>query len=198
MEELEDEKRLYIVAGCNGAGKTTASYSILPDILKCHDFINADEIARGLSPLNPDKSKIMAAKLMLQKIDAHLKDGINFAIETTLATKSYKNVVKRAHLKGYKVILMFFYLNSDELAIQRVKIRVSEGGHNIPTDVIVRRYHRGLKNFFNLFDDLVDEWMLINNSGNPYQVIASKTMGEKQIFIPDLWQKLSDEYFFNF
>ena len=121
-------KQLYIIAGCNGAGKTTASFTILPDILECKEFINADEIARGLSPFQPDKVGIEAGRIMLHRIQELLVQGKTFAFETTLATKSYKNTIKQTQSLGYTVTLVFFSLDSIELAIDRVKTRVLEGG----------------------------------------------------------------------
>lgn len=140
------EKNLYIIAGCNGAGKTTASFTILPDILDCKEFVNADEIARGLSPFQPDKVSFEAGRIMLNRIENLFQDNQSFAFETTLATKSYKNKIIEAKQNGYEVTLLFFWLNNIDLAIERVATRVQEGGHNIPTDVIIRRYKRGIIN----------------------------------------------------
>lgn len=166
-------KTLYIIAGCNGAGKTTASYTVLPEIWKCREFVNADEIAKGLSPFNPESVAIEAGKLMLLRIN-HLLDGEeSFSIETTLATRSYVNLIERAHKKGFSVNLLFFWLSSPEAAIERVAKRVSEGGHNIPRETIVRRYHLGIENFFKLFKDRVDNWTLVNNTVNPRVIIAN-------------------------
>lgn len=157
-------KNLYIIAGCNGAGKTTASMSILPEVLHCKEFINADEIARGLSPFNVDSVSLEAGRLMLKRIDDLLEAEKTFAIETTLTTKSYVQLVKQAQKKGYKVNLLFFWLNSVELAKERVKQRVAEGGHNIPEDVIERRYTNGIKNLFDLFIPIVDCFSIYDNS----------------------------------
>ncbi|MFN8415067.1 MAG: zeta toxin family protein [Cytophagaceae bacterium] len=137
---------LYIIAGCNGAGKTTASFTVLPEILDCREFINADEIARGLSPFQPEKVAIQAGRIMLNRMNELLQNKVEFAFETTLSTRSYIQFIKRAHEEGYNVILIFFWLNTVDLAKERVKIRVSEGGHNIPEEVIERRYQLGLKN----------------------------------------------------
>lgn len=155
--------KLFIIAGCNGAGKTTASYSVLPELLGCKEFVNADEIARGLSPFNPESVAIEAGKLMLQRIKLLMIERKTFAIETTLATKSYTNTIKKAKELGYTVILLFFWLPSPEMAAERVVKRVSEGGHDIPTDVIYRRYWGGLQNFFTIFAPIVDSWMFYNN-----------------------------------
>ena len=143
--------KLYIIAGCNGAGKTTASFTVLPEMLDCQEYINADEIARGLSPFNPDKSAIEAGKIMLKKIDHFLKNKIDFSIETTLATRSYTNIIEKSRLLGYEITLVFFWLDSVQLAIERVLTRVTEGGHGIPEETIVRRYYSGLKNLFELY-----------------------------------------------
>lgn len=163
---------LYVIAGCNGAGKTTASLTVLPEMLDCDEFINADEIARGLSPLNPDKAAIEAGRIMLKKIDKLIFSRQDFAFETTLATKSYVNTIAKARGDGYNVTMVFFLLDSPELAIERVKNRVSEGGHNIPEPVIRRRYDAGIKNLFRLYIPICDYWMLFDNSRLPSSLIA--------------------------
>ncbi|PWD97737.1 zeta toxin family protein [Marinilabilia rubra] len=163
---------LYIIAGCNGAGKTTASFTVLPEMLNCEDFVNADEIARGLSPLKPENAAIEAGRIMLQKIDNFIEQGKDFAFETTLATRSYINTIRKAQKKGYGVTLLFFWLDSTDLAIERVKARVSEGGHNIPSNIIVRRYFNGLKNLFNLYIPQTDYWMVFDNSNMAAALIA--------------------------
>ncbi len=165
---------LYIISGCNGAGKTTASFTILPEILNCKEFVNADEIAKGLSPFQPEKVSIEAGRLMLNRIKELLFQGKTFAFETTLSTKSYKNTVKEAQENGYEVILLFFWLQSIELAVERVKQRVIEGGHNIEPNVIVRRYNNGIKNLFDIYLPIVNKAMIFDNSDNIYQLIAEK------------------------
>lgn len=166
-------KTLYIISGCNGAGKTTASLTILPEIWKCREFINADEIAKGLSPFNPEGVAIEAGRLMLRRIDQLLNEGVSFSIETTLSTKSYVKLVHKAHELGYLVQLLFFWLDTPEVAISRVAKRVSEGGHNIPRDVIIRRYHAGIENLIKLFIPIVDYWAIYNNTNNPRIKVAS-------------------------
>jgi predicted ABC-type ATPase len=188
-------KKLYIIAGCNGAGKTTASYTILPEILKCKEFVNADEIARGLSPFQPEKAGIEAGKLMLKRIQSLLAAGVSFAFETTLATRSYVHLIQKAKALGYQVTCLFFYLNSEELAIFRVKTRVKEGGHNIAVETIKRRYKNGLKNFFNLFLPVVDSWIFINNSGNDYELIAEGDFEEEKVFNNNLWNKIKGNFY---
>ena len=143
--------KLYIIAGCNGAGKTTASYAVLPEMLGCKEFVNADEIAKGLSPFNPESVAIEAGRLMLQRMDDLLSEGSDFAFETTLSTRSYVKFIERAQAKGYFVTLLYFWLPTPEQAIERVATRVREGGHNIPSDVIRRRYANGIKNLTALY-----------------------------------------------
>lgn len=161
------QKNLYIIGGCNGAGKTTASYTLLPEILDCKEFVNADEIARGLSPFNPKSMTLAAGKLMLKRIRELLGRDESFAIETTLATRSYVNLVRQAQQKDYTVTLVFFWLRTPELALQRIAERVKSGGHDIPTPTARRRYAAGIANLFNLYIPAVDCWMLYDNSVNP-------------------------------
>lgn len=166
------DKHLYIIAGCNGAGKTTASMTLLPKSLLVKEFVNADEIARGLSPFNPEGVAIEAGKLMLQRIDFLLEKEESFSIETTLATKSYLHLVHRAHQKGYVVHIIFFWLNTPEHAIIRVSERVRQGGHGIPIETIKRRYVRGISNLFKLYMKEVDIWSIYDNSEQPRECVA--------------------------
>ena len=174
-------KHLYIISGCHGAGKTTASYTVLPEILKVKEFVNADEIARGLSPFKPEGMAIEAGRLMLLRIDELLLKGWDFAIETTLATRSYSRLVQRAQAMGYTVHLMFFWLNSINLAEERVETRVQLGGHNIAKDVIKRRYHLGLHNLFEVFIPIVDEWMIVDNSDLPREMVAEGGIKKEEL-----------------
>ena len=103
---------LYIIAGCNGAGKTTASYAMFPEMLDCKEFINADEIAKGLSPFQPEKVAIEAGRIMLMRMNEMMRLQEDFAIETTLATKSYVNFIRRAQAEGYFVTLIYFWPSS--------------------------------------------------------------------------------------
>ena len=175
---------LYIIAGPNGAGKTTASYTLLPEMLNCINFVNADEIARGLSPFSPSIVDVQAARIMIQRTDELLEEKADFAIETTLATRSYVQLVKRAHDKGYKVHLLFFCLESPEQAIQRVAQRVKEGGHNVPEDVIRRRFQLGISNLLNLFIPICDSVHVWKNTLKA-QLIAEKQEGQQEMTILD-------------
>ena len=186
-------KNLYIISGCNGAGKTTASYTVLPEILDCKEFVNADEIARGLSPFNPESMAIEAGRLLLRRIEELLSRNETFSIETTLATKSYLNLVHRAQSKGYRVNVVFFWLRTPELAIQRVAERVQHGGHNIPEDIIRRRYVAGINNLFRLFIPEVDYWGIFDNSEQPRIKIASGSKGKGiDIFNEELYKKINE------
>lgn len=186
--------RLYIIAGPNGAGKTTASYTILPEIFDCKEFVNADEIARGISPFNYNDPAIQAGKIMLLRINELLDKRKTFAFETTLSTKSYINFIRKAKKSGYEVILIFLWLNSHDLAIKRVETRVKEGGHDIPLNIIVRRYDSGLKNLFQLYIPVVDKWMFVDNSGIKFRFIAQGTSKELILKDEKTWNNLKNKY----
>lgn len=181
----KQKPKLYIIAGCNGAGKTTASYTVLPEMLGCKEFVNADEIARGLSPFNPEGVAIQAGRLMIDRVLHLLKEGIDFAFETTLSTRSYVRLIERAQRRGYFVTLLFFSLPTPEQAIMRVASRVAQGGHNIPTDVIIRRFGAGLYNLFNLYTPIVDYWALYDNSTCPTRRIACGIKGKERLQVDD-------------
>ncbi len=168
------DKKLYIIAGCNGAGKTTASFTILPEILDCKEFVNADEIAKGLSPFQPEKVSFEAGRIMLNRINELLSENRNFAFETTLSTRSYKNKIAEAKEREYRVTLLFFWLQSIDLAKERVKTRVFEGGHNIEPKVIETRYLKGIKNLFNIYLPIVDGALIFDNSDGKHELIADK------------------------
>ena len=196
--------RLYIISGCNGAGKTTASYSLLPEMLGCKEFVNSDEFAKGLSPFDPSKASIQASRYMLLKIRYLLKRNQDFAVETTLATRTLLKIVKQAQAAGYTVTLLYFWLNSPELAVERVRARVEAGGHNIPEETIRRRYNTGIYYFFNLYSPICERWILADNSQIPFKVIAEGSKNEiltirneetyqKIKAISDEWQKMEEE-----
>ena len=191
------EKRLFIIGGCNGAGKTTASFNILPELLRCKEFVNADEIARGLSPFQPEKVALGAGKLMLRRIEELMSLGQDFSFETTLSTKSFTKTIEKAKEMGYYVTLIFFWLDSVELAKDRVRTRVREGGHNIPKEVIERRYTAGIKNLFNLYCNRVDFLFIYDNSSINSVLIAEKE-GDQEFIIHhtqsfDKLKMISDE-----
>ena len=185
---------IYVIAGCNGAGKTTASFTILPEMLDCKEFVNADEIAKGLSPFQPESVSFHAGRIMIERIDELLNSGVDFGFETTLTTLSYLNTIKLAKQKGYTINLLYFWLNDVNLAIERVKTRVSEGGHNIPEETIRRRYSRGIYNLTNKFTNLCDYWIVINNSSRPFTFVA-EGQGLLELKVHDtlVWQQIKNQ-----
>ena len=182
---------IYIIAGCNGAGKTTASFTVLPEMLDCKEFVNADEIAKGLSPFQPETVSFQAGRIMLARIVELIELEVDFAFETTLTTLSYRNTIELARQKGYKITLLFFWLNDVTLAIERVATRVAEGGHNIPENVIFRRYFKGLANLTHVFIDICDYWIVIENSISPYKFIAEGSLLlPATIYEHQIWNKI--------
>ena len=188
---------LFIIAGCNGAGKTTASFTILPEILKVREFVNADSIAAGLSPFNIESVAFEAGRTMLQRIQQLLEVKEDFAFETTLATRSYVSLIKKAKLKGYKITLLYFWLRSPEFAKQRVAKRVSKGGHNIPDEIVERRFYRGIANLLNLYIPIVDHWTVIDNMDVVPNIIArGSTKEDNTILNSELWSIFSKQSYF--
>ncbi len=179
---------LYVIAGCNGAGKTTTSYTVLPEMLNCKEFVNADEIARGLSPFQPETVSFQAGRIMLNRIKELLREGKDFGFETTLSTKSYVPLLKDAKGKGYTIVLIYFWLESVELAKRRVLERVNKGGHNVPSDIIERRYNRGLTNFFHLYQALAQRWIIYDNSkATPLPIAKGEGQTISYVYNPDIW-----------
>lgn len=159
------QPRVLIIAGPNGAGKTTFAREFLPNEAGCPAFINADLIAAGLAPFAPESAAIAAARLMLQELDRHFASRTSFAFETTLSGRGYLRLIDQWQASGYRVKLIFLQLDSPEEAIARVAQRVRQGGHDIPENVIRRRYAAGLENFRQYYAPRVDAWMLYDNSG---------------------------------
>ena len=184
---------LYIIAGCNGAGKTTASYSVLPEALECRTFVNADEIAKGLSPFQPETVAIQAGRIMLQRIDDLITRRKDFAFETTLSTKSYIQTIKKARENNYYVTLIYFWINSHQLAIERIRERVAAGGHHVPDDVVIRRYERGINNFLNLYHPICDYWLVVDNTVKPYEIIAKGKTDNISVKNNVLWNHIKQQ-----
>jgi len=179
---------IYIIAGCNGAGKTTCAFSILPDILESNEFVNADLIAKGISPFNESSVSFEAGRIMLTRIKELMFLKKDFVFETTLSTISYVKLIKEAKAHGYTIHLFYFWLKSYELAVKRVKRRVEKGGHNIPEDIIIRRYNKSLVNLNTHFLDLADGAIIFDNSENIAEIIAEKKNGELVIQKQESWQ----------
>lgn len=185
---------VFMIAGPNGAGKTSTAMALLPK-LHLLEFINADEIARGLSPLNPRSTALDAGKLMLKRIAYLTLQKQHFAFETTAAGKVHIKTLQQCHKAGYSTHLIFLYLTSPQLAMERVKTRVSRGGHNVPENDIIRRYNRGLKNLMQDYIHLVDNVKILDNSTGAFSPIAQKIDKTGwHIDQPEIWETLKEEY----
>ncbi len=182
--------RLFIISGCNGSGKTTASYAVLPELLDCSEFVNSDEFAKSLSPFNPEKASVAASRYMLLKMRHLLSRKEDFAIETTLATRFLLKMIKEAQKEGYFVTILYLWLNSPDLAISRVKARVASGGHNIKEETIRRRYSVGLHYLFRDFMPLCDRWILCDNSEDKLEVVAESTDAGITVRNPEKFGKI--------
>ena len=181
-------KSVYIIAGPNGSGKTTFATMFLPEYVHCPNFVNADLIAGGLAPFEPRSAAIKAGKLVLQQIHEFANRGLDFAFETTLSGKSYATLLKNLTAKEYAVHLFFLWIPSPELAIARIKDRVSEGGHDVPEEDVRRRFVRSVHNFFKLYQPLLDSWMLFDNSKTKPLLIAKRRNGTMEVFDQELFK----------
>ncbi len=167
-------KNAYIIAGPNGSGKTTFAREFLPDYAKCPHFVNFDLIAQGLSPFSPQIAAMKAGRLVIEQLHDLLNGSSDFAFETTLSGKTYINFIKEARRRGYQVHLFFMWIPSEKLALQRIKGRVAEGGHDVPAEDVRRRFARSILNFFQLYRPLLDSWMLFDNSCPVPRLIAEE------------------------
>jgi predicted ABC-type ATPase len=184
---------LYIIAGPNGSGKTTFVKRFLPFYAHCLNFVNADLIASGLAPFLPEGAAVKSGKLMLEEIENYRRLKVDFAFETTLAGRTYLKLLKEMRDEGYQIHIFFLWLQSPELALGRVKERVSMGGHDVPGQTIRRRFDRGLYNLFHLYQPLLDSWILFDNSGDLPVVIAKETEGTKAVFNETLFVEIREK-----
>lgn len=185
---------IYIIAGPNGAGKTTAAFSLLPEVFETVEFVNADEIARGLSPFNFEGVTFQAGRIMIERLNQLLRENKNFAFETTLSGLTYLNFIQKAQLAGYEIVLFFIWLENFQLAISRVAERVKKGGHNIPEDVIERRYKKGTKNL-KTYAANVNDWYIFDNSGIELMAIARSIRKAREIINFEVFNKIvANEY----
>lgn len=185
-------KAVYIIAGPNGSGKTTFANMFLPDYVKCPNFVNADLIAQGLAPFQPRAAAIKSGKLVLQQIHEYADRGVDFAFETTLAGKSYVNLLTALKARGYASHLFFLWIPGPELAMARIKDRVAEGGHHVPAVDIRRRFVRSINNFFTLYKSMFDSWMLFDNSKAKPVLIAKKRGGHREVVNEELFQTIQE------
>lgn len=183
--------RVIMIAGPNGAGKTSAAMTLLPDFLHIREFVNADEIARGLSPLNASSVAIEAGRLMLKRLQTLIEQRKHFAFETTGAGHGHIRTLERCRDTSYEISLAFLYLLSADLAVDRVKLRVSQGGHDVPQADIIRRYHKGIKMFFTHHVPLADKVEIYNNSYGDTQLVADNCIDKSwKIYQPEVWQEI--------
>lgn len=185
-----------MLGGVNGAGKTTIALRLLPEFLGIYDFVNADEIARGLSPLAPSRAQVAAGKLLLRRIDELAQKRISFAFETTCAGRGHLATLKKCKAAGYRINMLYVWLDSPELAIARVALRVQQGGHDVPIDTIRRRYLKSIHNMIDYYLELADHAAVYDNSTAPQthegSFIAKKRDGILNILCPERWQKIID------
>jgi predicted ABC-type ATPase len=191
---MAQQREIFVLAGPNGAGKSTTAGLLLPDRLNIDQFVNADLIAQGLSPFAPDKLAIQAGYLMLERIHDLRAHRESFAFETTLATRSYLSFLREAQRDGYLVHLIYIWLSSVQLALSRVAVRVQLGGHGVPSDVVERRYWRGLRNFFKLYQSLANTWTLCDNSDEELVTVARCVFGERtEILDPVTYRRIQEQ-----
>jgi len=176
-----NNRNVYVIAGPNGSGKTTFAVKFLPEYAKCPNFVNADLIAQGLSPFFPGAAAITAGKLVLEQIYQLANKRVDFAFETTLSGRLYLNLFKSLNEKGYKIHLFFLWIPNAGLAISRIRSRVAQGGHNVPTEDVLRRFKRSISNFFKLYQSLADSWMLFDNAGAIPVLIAERKNAKVKI-----------------
>ena len=192
----ESRPLVIVIAGPNGAGKSTTAPSLLRDTLQVSEFVNADTIAGGLSAFRPDSVAITAGRAMLERIQQLAKARVDFAFETTLASRSFAPWLAGLKRNGYHVHVLFLWLESADLAVNRVAARVRLGGHDVPEETVRRRYTRGLRNFFDLYLPLADSWHVFDNSraGRPQLVASAHRDGSEQVADAPLWQRITEAY----
>lgn len=185
-----------VIAGPNGAGKSTTAPSLLRDTLQVTEFVNADAIADGLSAFRPDSVAIPAGRAMLQRMQHLAESRVDFAFETTLASRSFVPWLARLRSDGYHVHVLFLCLQSADLAVDRVAARVRLGGHAVPEATVRRRFGRGLQNFFRLYLPIADSWQIFDNSGarRPRLIASGAGTRVQHVASSPLWRRISEDY----
>lgn len=186
----EENLNLYLIAGPNGAGKTTFAREFLPRYARCNQFVNADLIAGGLSPFAPEVVAIKAGRVLLEEIRAMAKKRCDFAFETTLSGRTYLKFFKKLKGENYSIHLFYLWVCDLNLAYQRITSRVRAGGHDVPREVVRRRFDKGLANFFRFYEPLFDSWIFLDNSGLTPRLIASKRKGKIETMDHELFARI--------
>lgn len=192
----ESAPNVVVIAGPNGSGKSTAAPALLRDYLGITEFVNADVIAQGLSGFGSENVALRAGRIMLDRLKELAAEEVDFAFETTLASRTFATWLKDLQQAGYRTHLLFLWLPSAEMAVARVRSRVQRGGHDVPEDVVRRRYESGLRNFFSLYRPLVYAWRMYDNSSREgYSLIATESKDDS-LFIEQetIWNPLVETY----
>jgi len=190
LKNKDQKPNLYIIAGPNGAGKTTFARKFLPDYAKCLEFVNVDLIANGISPFDPERAALRAGRIMLEQIHSLAQRRLDFGFETTLSGKAYIKLLQKMKKGGYLIHLFFLWINDVELALERIRLRVRNGGHAIPEATVRRRFGRSLANFLLVYKPLADSWTIFDNSGDVPKMVAFEESGKIEILDPDLFNNL--------
>ena len=190
MKNKHRRPNLYIIAGPNGAGKTTFARKFLPQYAECLEFVNADLIAGGLSPFAPERAAILGGRLMLEQIHSLAERGLDFGFETTLSGKTYVKLLQDMRKRVYLIHIFFLWITNVKLALERIELRIRNGGHHIPESIVRRRFDRSLPNFLHFYKPLADSWAIFDNSGDAPKMIAFEESGKLEILDPDLFDIL--------
>ena len=190
MKKKDQRPNLYIIAGPNGAGKTTFARKFLPDYAKCLEFVNVDLIANGISPFDPERAALRAGRIMLEQIHSLAGRGVDFGFETTLSGRTYVKLLQEMKRKEYLIHIFFLWISDVGLALERIKLRVRNGGHHIPEVVVRRRFGRSLPNFLRVYKPLADSWTIFDNSGDVPKIIAFEESGKLELIDPVLFNNL--------
>jgi predicted ABC-type ATPase len=191
---IESLMEVYVIAGPNGAGKTTFAREFLPNYADCKNFVNADLIAQGMAPFFPETAALRAGRTMLSEIQSFAEKNMSFAFETTLSGRGHMGLLRRLKAQGYEIHMFFLWLKSVDLALSRVSERVSRGGHDVPEDIIRRRFERSMRNFLLHYRQLALVWTLFDNSGETPRVVALGKDQKVRIINKGIFKALVNRY----